>query len=153
MSEPYSSASDAELSGIGGWLIFVAIGQVLGPLQVVAALFIYQTSVPDGVWGAYPVAMSVELLISLVLLGVVVWTSIRFFGKRRSFPRWFTIEWIIGVAYLPLTLLWAAAATGLPLSNFAEGQDWIQWIVMSGVGFVWVLYIHNSVRVRNTFVE
>lgn len=153
MSHPQSSAANSELRGIGGWLVLVAIGQVLGPIQLFIGLVMYQTGTPAGVWSAYPVAMAVELLMTLTLIGIAVWTSILFFGKRKSFPRMFTIEWVAATLYFPLTSFWAAAATGLPVSSFVAGEDWLRWIALSFVGFLWVLYVQQSVRVRNTFVE
>ena len=142
-----------ELRGIGGLLILVAIGQVLGPVRMLIAFVQYHATTPGEAWTRFPVAMTGELLMTVAVIAIVIWTSFLFFRKSARFPAMFTIEWAAATALFPVNTFWASLATGLPMSTFAGGSDVLEWLLYAVAGFAWVMYVHNSVRVRNTFVE
>ncbi len=127
--EPLKSpANQAVPSGIGGWLIFVAIGACLMPL-----LFLYQTAnasepLERAILGAF-------LIFSLVILYA-------FFAKRRYFPKF-------------MIAMHALFTLALLLGSLAEPtQENIRDLTQAAVSSaIWIPYLLNSKRVKATFAS
>jgi hypothetical protein len=158
-ARPFAGARP-EPHGIHGWLVLVAFGQIIGPLQLVVALGRYYSN-PDHrkVFGELPLAMFGELALNVAFLVLVVWTAVQFYRQSRHFPRMFILEWI-AVILLPLiNTVWVALTasfhTGTPIGEFLtiERQEGIQIIAAMILGSIWIAYTLKSQRVRNTFVE
>jgi hypothetical protein len=88
-----SETNKKDLVGIGGWLILVAIGQVLGPLKFTAFLFNYYTSLDDNFWTKFPIACYGEAFLNVSVLAIACYTSYLFFTKSKLFPTFFVYEY------------------------------------------------------------
>ena len=99
--------------GIGGWLVLVAIGQVLGPLRTLVSIAAYYANLDARLFQQFPAAAYGEVLLNAAMFVLVLSTSILFFRKSRKFPRFFIIEWI-AIGILPLlNAAWAALTISL----------------------------------------
>jgi hypothetical protein len=153
-------ATGAEPRGIGGWLLVVAFGQVVGPLQLIVALGQYYLD-PENlkVFGQFPLAMYGELAMNAGMLLLAVITAVLFFRKSRYFPRFFIAELLAVIGLAVLSTVWVAFAfssqRGVPISEFlvVERQDVLQFCSAVVVALIWIPYILKSRRVKNTFID
>ena len=150
-------------SGIGGWLILVAIGLFLTPIRIGAEIV-------QGVRSLQPVAWRVvttpgspayhplfgplivgELVANVVLLAWALVLLYLFFTKRRAFPRAMIAFLIVRVAiqmgdiFVATSIPVAAASIGPRVYGSLAGN----LLVVS----VWVPYFLKSRRVAATFVH
>ena len=150
-------------SGLGGWLIFPAIGLVIMPFSVGAILL--QIHVPiftDGAWEILTTPGSDQyhplwagLIIFEVLgnLGFIIADialAILFFSKSRLFPKTYIAFLLINLCFILLDAwLGSFVITDAPMFD----PDTTKELVRSLAGVViWVPYMLVSKRVRNTFV-
>lgn len=149
----------AEPSGIGGWLILIAIGQILGGLRLLASLAQYYRSIDSQLWRDYPFALSVEAVLNLLLLAIMVVTTVFFFTKSHQFPTFFIMQYVASILLYPLDLgvvaLAINAQTGQPISFILEQminpKEVGQWLALPISAAIWIPYILRSKRVANTF--
>ena len=150
----------AELSGIGGWLILIAIGQLVGPLKFLGSLAPYYSN-PDveALRINFPIVFFIEAVLNASFLVIMVVTTVFFFTKSRWFPTFFIFEYAAAILVGPLDVAVSALGlsiyTGRPISFFAEQmltpKEVGQWIPALVSAAVWIPYILNSKRVANTF--
>jgi len=150
-------------SGVGGWLILIAIGLIITPIRL--SMFIYSAYVPlfnSGAWsilttpGSERYHWAWKPLLLLEISGnvaFVVWSIILLFllfTRSRRFPR-LMIAYLIGnLLFIGLDLL---AVASLPNTGDAA-SDLIPELVRSIlVCAIWVPYFLVSVRVKNTFTQ
>lgn len=153
--------SDPGLSGIGGWLILMAIGQVLGPLRFFVSMAEYYSSLDRSLIERFPAAVIGEAIFNAALAVLFVTTAVLFFRTSRRFPRFFVYEILASVFSVPLAASWAAVtigmATGQPVGTIFVGtlepREVGQAIATAIVGSIWILYLYKSKRVANTFVN
>jgi hypothetical protein len=150
-----------KLSGIGGWLILMAIGQVLGPLRFVVSMVQYYSSLDGDLLQKAPMTFVGEGLMNAALGVLYAWTVILFFTKSKRFPRFFVYEVIATVIALPVSAAWVALAIGWETGQSAgqlflnafELREIGQTIAAAIGGSIWILYLLKSRRVANTFVN
>jgi uncharacterized protein DUF2569/uncharacterized protein DUF4339 len=154
-------ASNAKLTGIGGWLILIAIGQVAVPFRMVVNLTGYYVTTDRDIFQQYQVAAAGELSINLALLVLVVTTSILFFSRSKRFPMFFICELVAFALLAPISMAWTSLTlsveSGLPaetilmamLSPWAITRQVLALISCA----VWTAYVLKSRRVANTFVN
>jgi hypothetical protein len=151
-------------SGLGGWLILVAIGLIFSPLRLVA--FFLQTFVPlfqDGAWGAlttpgseqYHVLWAPLLIFEIVAnLGFIVAhvvLAFLFFRKSRLFPKTYIALALINLCFIIIDTWFVSFV--LPDEPMLD-PDTTKEIVRSLVSAaIWVPYMMVSKRVKNTFVK
>ncbi len=152
-------------SGLGGWLVLVAIGRILGPLVLLNAIYqifsvyfksgmLTQLSDPDSnmysaLWK--PMAFF-ELIGNVVLLGLSVLLIVLFFMKKKQFPIVYIGMMVLNVLIMLIDLIFIyqiQKALALDLNITATSQL-IAAIVTSGV---WIPYMLVSKRVKNTFIR
>lgn len=150
-------------SGIGGWLILVAIGLCLTPIRIGAEIV-------QGVRSLQPVAWRVvttpgspayhplfgplivgEMVANVALLGWALVLLYLFFTKRRAFPRATIAFLIVRVA---IQMADVFVATSIPLAAASIGPR-VYGSLASNllVVSVWVPYFLKSRRVAATFVH
>jgi hypothetical protein len=165
VSEPSVGAEDAarfkdvnpDLTGIAGWLIFIAIGQVLGPLRILASAAYYYGKMDKGLFERFPVTMWGEVVINVGMISLSIYTTILFFSHSRKFPRYFICELIAASALLFVDAAWVglslAAYTGRGAEQFVNltPQEIAQSITTAIAGAIWIAYVLQSKRVANTF--
>lgn len=149
------------LNGIGGWLILPMLG-------LFASIILQGLNLPDmfQAFAALPAMtdgtqanlISGDLILAIILSIVIpVILLVLMFGRSRKFPRYY-IMWAIAAAIfamLDLALGYmfshdALEAEGTSFFNY----DTLRTILSALIGVcIWVPYMLNSVRVKNTFVK
>lgn len=153
-SDVTEAPAQKRLEGIGGWLILLAIGQVVGPLQTALAIYREYAGMPAGTFARYPLAVSVQFLLLLAFLGLLVYAAYLFFNKRAAFPNVYIAAVAAGLV-LPFVLgVWTTLSTGINTFRALGNWDFMGYYLLTVVvGLLWISYLLNSVRVRNTFVQ
>ena len=157
---PPQTPATAGPTGIGGWLIL----PMLGMFATLGVQLIGLTKLGD-VFGHLDALSSLqsnmivlEFCINLVLfLAAPIALLVLFFNKDRKFPRSYIIWQIVGSAFVVLDLMLGYAlfaqayeASGTPFFDSTT----IRSLLSSVVGVcIWIPYMMNSVRVKNTFVN
>lgn len=148
------------LTGIGGWLTLVAIGQVLAPLRLLgsAAQYFDQPNTKSAL-EHFPVLIWGEASMNAGLFIFIVITTVLLFRHSRKFPTLFIWQFVISI-FLPFVdLAWCAIAigayTGRNALEFATvSPDQVRQSIAMTIGAViWIAYILRSKRVANTFVN
>jgi len=154
------AAAAPELVGIGGWLVLVAIGQVLGPIRVLLSLGNYYVNELDSsLFETFPATVYGEVVLNVAFFAFSVFVAIMFFRHSWLFPRLYILQWIL-IAALPLidagwVAVTASAYSGESLSEYLtmDPKDIGQVIGAVIIGPIWIAYILRSRRVKNTFVK
>lgn len=150
-------AAAAEPRGIGGWLLLVALGQVVGALQLIVSLRHYLEPESAELFELYPLAMVGELVLNFSLLLLALTTAVLFFARSRYFPRLFIVELVAIPVHAILGMLWIALAFShqldAPFSDFLliERQDMVEFGLAVLAALIWIPYTLKSRRVKNTF--
>jgi Protein of unknown function (DUF2569)/GYF domain 2 len=161
-SQPRKSANsqqqtDPKLTGIGGWLILVALGQIFGPIRLLVSIAQYYATLDSNIIGKLPVTFAGEAVINFFVLVLSIYTTVLFFRKSKRFPRFFVYEILAAIFLVPLDAMWIAVAASMETGQSAEQLFQIepseigQMIAAAIIGSVWILYIFKSKRVANTF--
>jgi hypothetical protein len=154
MSQAHDATGAKPLEGIGGWLILMAIGQAVGPLQVLRGMIEEYSGLPEGTFARLPAAMLGDAAIRLAFTGFLVWTAFLFFNRRAEFPKMFIVSYIAALAAPFALSLWVTVASGINvMSNLVTSEFLATYALTAAVGGLWVAYVVNSERVRNTFVR
>ena len=156
---PANSVQDGPV-GIGGWLILPIIGLVLTPLRMVVHLGSY-----GDIFEAFPHLNTFQQLMIVfeiagnVLIGLIlpVLLLILLINKSRRFPRLFVIWGVGNLLFVVADLVLAYVAFREAFDASSEpffDQETIRTIASSIVlAALWVPYMIQSRRVRNTFVN
>ena len=153
----------SEPTGLGGWLVLVAIGLLLSLLRLFA--FDVQTFVPifrDGTWAIHTTPGSdayhplwapllvFELIGNAGFIVAQLGLLVLFFKRSRNFPRLYV--WV-ALLNLPFILVdaWLGSfvLTDEPMIDPNTAKELARSI---GTIAIWVPYMRVSRRVRNTFV-
>ncbi|QCI67152.1 DUF2569 family protein [Phreatobacter stygius] len=153
LPSPGDPAGEKPLEGIAGWLIIVAIGQIAGPIAFILGTRSLFASLPEGTARDMPVAFLGAVLLELTVLGLLVFTAFLFFNKKSAFPKLFIATCILNLLE-PLALaLWLKAVVGGNVLAYVDTATVGQYVLSCVVAAIWISYVVNSVRVRNTFVH
>ncbi len=139
--------------GIGGWLIFPAIGLVLGPI-----ISLFNLSMSFGMLGMftegdmaieYPGAQEAIVGTSVLVILMVcfdIFVAALFFRKKRSTPKAIIALLAANIIITFINVAWASSAfmTSFDIGELARS---------SVVAAVWIPYFLLSARVKNTFTE
>jgi hypothetical protein len=153
-SEVTRTPVEKRLEGIGGWLILLAVAQVLGPVQFIASTVEEYVSLPSGAFSRFPLAVSGDLLLRTAYVGLLVYAAYLFFNKRAEFPGTYIVAVAVGLA-LPFVIgVWVTLTTGInTLGNLGSWEFLKYYLLGLVVGVLWISYLLNSIRVKNTFVR
>ena len=158
--------SDAQVSGptgLGGWLVLVAIGLVLSSLRLLALLG--QVFVPifrDGTWAilttpgsqAYHPLWAPLLVFELVgnigFIAAQLWLLVLFFRRSKSFPKLYVWAALLNLPFI-LVDAWLGSfvLTEEPMIDPDTAKEIARSVATIAI---WVPYMRVSRRVRNTFV-
>jgi hypothetical protein len=147
------------LSGIGGWLGLLALGQVMGILRLIVSIGQYYTTVSDELWKHFPTAIWGEAALNAIMVGLCVYTVVLLLRHSRQFPRFFIWQMIFVVCMPLLDLVWVGSMIALamdrPISEYLkiEPKEGGQMIVGAIGAAIWIPYILRSRRVANTFIN
>ena len=149
-------------TGIGGWLILLAIGICLSPLLVIKGISESLRVLSAENWDAittpgspayHPLFGSLviaELLVQATLLVGSVVALVFFFRKSPRFPAFMIGLMIAGVAYMVIDTI-AASLIIPPAYAGPLGQQLAEMARVVIPTLIWVAYLARSKRVRNTF--
>ena len=158
-----ANSSQAAPSGIGGWLLLVAVGVCLTPIRIAAEIVRGLRPLEPATWHAVttpgtrayhplfgPLIVG-ELVVNVALLIWAVVLVYLFFTRRRAFPMAmiaFMIARVVAqVADAGVALMIPAAAARMGAATYGG--------IASGVlvALVWVPYLIKSRRVELTFIR
>lgn len=153
----------ARLTGLGGWLILVAIGLVVTPLRLLFLVGWTQRHIfSQDVWEAVtlpggaayqewlgPLIIN-EVAGNLAVLVLGCWALVLFFRRHRFFPRVFITMSVLG---LVLVVCDAVAAHYLITGTDNTGDTWMEIGRSLMQVCVWVPYMLLSKRVKYTFTR
>jgi hypothetical protein len=147
----------AQVKGVGGWLLFFVIAQlVLRPMLFIANLLTSTARV--GVADKYPATariITIEAAIQIALLvgGIIVGVTLLKTGV--SWPVFLAKIYLVANAVLNLAL--AVVYLGSDLPEFARTslivKGIISGVVVAIVCLLWFLYFTKSKRVQATYFE
>lgn len=157
-------SQEKSIEGLHGWLNLVAIGLILSPIRIGAAIMstyppIFSTNTwhilttpgtvaYNSLWA--PVIIG-ELLINCGVILIWLYLAYLFFTKNRNFPKWY-----IGMAIFTLVFIIADAfAVKMILPNAPMfSPDTIKHLQQSMIMVaIWVPYMLVSKRVKATFIN
>lgn len=146
-------SDNSEPSGFGGWLIFVLVAQTLAPLITVVQFWttaLQYGPVLDRPGGT--IVVTGEVFLNIALLAIEITSLVLMYRMSRRFPNWFTAQCVARSLSPVLDWLLVWWIFDIPIDRLVEDGDarTAYNIIIGSV--VWVIYIHRSVRVRNTFV-
>jgi hypothetical protein len=158
LSKPKLS-TDPKLTGIGGWLILVALGQIFGPIIFLVSIGQYYSTLDSNIIGKLPVTFAGEVVINFFLLVLFIYTAVLFFRRSKQFPRFFVYGMLAAIFLVPLDAMWIAVGASMETGQWAgellqtalAPSEIRQTITAAIIGSVWILYIFKSKRVANTF--
>ena len=93
-------------------------------------------------------------MIEGAFLLLLVYTAFLFFAKSRLFPMTFIVSCVAGMIEPVMLAVWLANTAGIgSLSSVTAGDGATGYLVMIAGSLLWIAYVLNSVRVRNTFTH
>ena len=158
-----ATSSQAEPSGIGGWLYPVAVGLCLTPIRLAAEIVKGLRPLEPVTWHAIttPGTRAYHPLFGPLIVGELVvnavlfiWAGVLlylFFGKRRSFPAMMITFMITRVVFQAADL---GVARMIPATAARIGPE-VYGALAAGVlvALIWVPYFIRSRRVESTFTR
>ena len=149
------SPSDGEkLEGIGGWLVLLAISQVGGVLVFLMSIIANFSSLPAETATVQPAAFLGALVIEWGFLILLVCTAFLFFTKSRRFPMTFVVSCVAGMVQPIALTSWIVWTTGVDILSYVSIGDVVkEHLPVIAGSILWIAYVLNSVRVRNTFIR
>ncbi len=160
MSTIDSAVSGVGPSGLGGWLILPIIGLVLSPfvgvVNVLQTLPLLQDM--SHLTGFQVAFVFIEMAFNIVLQFIgPIFLLIQLFGKRQSFPRLYVTLIATCLAWVIIDL---AAAYIIFIDVYSSGavafwdRETVRTVMQSIIAAViWIPYMSNSLRVKNTFIN
>ncbi len=164
-SPAISTNAYPELSGLGGWLVLVAIGLLLRPITAVLSLRQSWGSFSAGNWydltnpaGARfralwaPYFMYV-IIGNLAIVAANIFLAVMFFQRRRRFPTLFI--WLLGFeAAIVIANAVFNRMLSVPTDQSLDPGGVSRAILQAVAGAaIWIPYMLTSNRVKNTFVR
>ncbi|TPK56783.1 MULTISPECIES: DUF2569 family protein [unclassified Mesorhizobium] len=146
------SQGPAALVGFGGWLMLLAIGQVLSPLRTLADLansvegYRQLLPLPNGLLAVYS-----EVALNLAFLALQLVVLISMLRRSRRFPQLFLFQWIAIPVVLVLDTILISSTLGVPVSQIFAGDALMTPVLSFILTGAWVAYVYKSVRVKNMF--
>jgi transglutaminase-like putative cysteine protease len=150
------------LSGLGGWLILVAIGVIINPIYILSFLAQNSAGYAPETWhnltdpsrAAYnswwAPLLIFELLANLTSTVFSVLLLIMFFQRRRTFPRLY----VIYLTYTAITAIIDHFAIQLIPAATAQNGQYDSTLTRTFIAcLIWIPYMLLSKRVKATFVR
>lgn len=147
-----TGTAHVEPRGLGGWLVFLVIGQIGGILRVLKAIVedidLLGQAVPNT-----KAAVIAELTLNVAFLGLVIYVTVSMFRELRTFPTLWKVQATAAVLVPLLDAVLVAGLLNLPIGKVLEEGMIGQLIGMVIAIAIWTWYLSVSKRVRNTFVK
>lgn len=149
----------SRLKGVGGWLLFFIIGQmVLRPIRTMAELNDPQNAVTPLFEATFPTTatiISIERIFSIGLLLFGVFVALTLWKIRTPFSVKLTKIYLIANPVIILLDALAYKMSDLPpdIQNSILSRGLIDTVVVGVVCLIWFLYFVKSERVRATYYD
>lgn len=152
------------LTGLGGWLILVAIGLILTPIRIGLYIYgLYTEIILTGGWEAlttegtefytpyFDILMIFETALNFLLGVASIYALFLFFNKKKAFPNFFIGIVVFTIAFIIVDALVASYL----FSDIKAFDEETLRELGKGIlaGMIWVPYMKVSIRVKNTFVN
>jgi len=146
----------ADLKGLGGWLIVVAVGLLLAPFAYVGNIVtdypLLSGSGSQNPFIAEPPfghLVAVEIGISTAFVAALIALNVLFYSKKRAFPAWMIV---FLVAQLSVSvLLYLAVVVVVPSLDATPVLAQLVRPLLAAL--IWIPYFRLSKRVKATFVS
>lgn len=150
-------------TGVGGWLLLIAIGLIVAPILNAKNLWdllgVVRTLDWSHVASVNPLGV-VTLVLELLLQSFMVVASVAllylFSLKKRRFPK-------LAIVYMWILVLLSSVLSGFAalmvnagapgVTTAAAAQELAQTIKLLLIAVIWTPYLLRSRRVKNTFVQ
>jgi Protein of unknown function (DUF2569) len=142
-----------EPAGVGGWLLYLFIGQSLSP---VIALASGVRSFTEGleVWSVpgAPFAVIVETALNIGFVATIAVTTGAMWRRDVRFPTLFGYQCLAFIVVMVVDTAAASAAFNVPVKQIVDesARDFAKGVIGGGI---WYWYVVKSVRVKNTFTR
>jgi Protein of unknown function (DUF2569)/GYF domain 2 len=154
-------AGAAELIGIRGWLILLALWQLLATSMMFVSIARYYAAMDSSVMRQFPITLAGEVLLNVAMAMLYAATSILFLSKSTQFPQFFVYQVVAAVLLVPVATVWTGLAMGLESGRSAvtimldsiDPHQVRQATFAAIFGTIWILYLKKSRRVANTFAR
>jgi hypothetical protein len=147
-------ATSRPFKGFAGWLIWLAIIQTIAPFSIIVRVSDLANAIPSMsrfTNGATTIDCLIALQLALACFSLYV--TFAMWRRSSSFPLLFTWQWGGALAYSTLWPALIAGATGISADRLYSTPQSLSGIFGAAASGLWVLYVLQSVRVRNTFVK
>jgi len=145
----------ASLSGLGGWLIIVAIGLVSAPIILLIVISSSLSLLSDPLTSSFLIEYPYErylifsqIIIKTVFICFFTYTVFYFFKKDRRLPKLFIILASSNAIYHLIDYLMSINIFGL--QNYSDFDLVLRSILYAAI---WIPYFKKSERVKATFVN
>ncbi len=138
-----------KLVGIGGWLVFPAIGLILGAIMAVVNFAMSISLFSQVVKAGYGTYLLIDLCVQICLFAYLIIAAQRFFGKKRSAPETMIR---LNIAVLVASLFTTALAFVMNAEPFLpeEIKGLIKGVIAAAI---WIPYFKISKRCQATFTN
>ena len=143
------SSGNQEAMAIGGWLVFPAIGLILGPIITIVSLVIALGMFEDVADAGYGGVYALNIIVEIGLLAFIIYAATRFFGKKSNTPSTMITLMIVSVVATALCLVIDISAEA-EMMAIENGKALLKGIVSAAI---WIPYFRVSDRVKKTFVN
>jgi hypothetical protein len=152
-----SNSADRELTGIGGWLILVAIRLAFAPLLFLRLLLTVHfpyilNNKHETYLSAHPASLALivfEATTDSVFLLLILALNYLFYRKRKSFPSFMVCYLVVQLPYLVINHFWLVAL----YPNLSHARDALNLIGAAISAAIWTSYFVISRRVKLTFIR
>ncbi|MBS1165660.1 MAG: hypothetical protein H6R00_1685 [Proteobacteria bacterium] len=147
------SDDNAQLQGIKGWLLLLAVCQAVGIFKLLfGSIRGLETYAAFADMPGVRIVIAAQATIDLGALALGLITFGALLSKKKSFLKWFFYQWIaIPVVFiLEYGIVWAAL--GIPITDLLDSGD-TRIAMIFLINGIWVLYTRKSKRVANTLVN
>jgi len=125
------------LDGVFGWLLALAIMQVLSVFRFAASLAGYYGEITEEMWAFAPGLLATELAVNLALLGLSLLTTWALFAKKPSFPGLFAVQVAAAVLTAPVWYLAVSIVMDVPVSELWSRREVGETIAVAMGGGLW----------------
>lgn len=149
----FTTPESRALSGIGGWLIFPAIGLVISPLMSIGYLLL-TIFMLNGSFGrelelenpGFRTALVGDAIMGVAFLCFQIYVARLFFNKSRKLPKMMVILFAVNIVLTFINVMWTSSVLKVPI-------DIKEVIRAAALACVWIPYFCVSKRVKATFIN
>ncbi|MDX9892937.1 MAG: DUF2569 family protein [Patescibacteria group bacterium] len=163
-----SSSAAEKYQGLGGWLILVGLGLISAPLMIGWALYqdflplvlesqVWQTLTSPGslIYSSlWKPTLMMEVTVNIIFFVWTIYLLVLFFRKSAHFPKLYIIFLAVNLLFLMIDdILLFQIRRQLPILGQTVGEQKFSSLSAVLPTVIWIPYMLNSKRVKQTFVN